>query len=667
MRERVGGVAAWLVGLGLALAMLTGGTAPALALALEARGMARAAAAQPPGGDAVKAAAFAQRVSAPPGDRFAIAVELTIEGELHIWPSAPKLPAELADFEPIPTAIKVDGAAALPSGVRVVPERAQWAKPDTISVRFTGEPLEIESYKGNTTVFVPVVIGGDAKPGPVEVRLSIDYQACDDTTCFPPGTAVATVTFDVAPEGAAVVVANEEKFGALSAATLAGADEAPTAGAGTRGPENASAGAHMRDFGAFGVSINIDTRGGWGLALILLVGIAGGVILNLTPCVLPVLPIKVLGLQNAAGSRGRLLWLGAMTFAGVIAFWLALGGLIAAGKVTAISEISSYWQFTLAVGIFILFMAIGMFDKFQVGLPSWVYAMEPDHSSTKGAFAFGILTAVLATPCVAPLAGSAAAWATTQPAWKILLVFGAIGLGMGLPYFILAINPAWVRWLPRAGPASSLLKQVLGLLMIAVAVFFIGTGLISLAATYPWIARQIHWWVIAVVVVLASAWLVYRTFGITKSGARRAVFTTLALACAAAGVWWAAGQTAQAKDDHELRALWREYDQDEVASAVRQGKTVVLEFTAEWCLICKTLERTVLSTEPVIRALQGENVVSFKIDLTSRTASGWEELARQKEAGIPLLVIQGPGLEQPWKRNAYGPGEVIETIEKAKK
>ena len=138
--------------------------------------------------------------------------------------------------------------------------------------------------------------------------------------------------------------------------------------------------------------------------------------------------------------------------AGIIFFWLVLGGLMAfVSGFTATNQLFQYPAFTITVGLIIGLMAIGMCGLFTIRLPGKLYMVNPKHDTVHGSFLFGIMTAVLSTPCTAPFMGAAAAWATTEPPGITMLVFAAIGLGMGAPYLILAAFPRLTDRMPKAG------------------------------------------------------------------------------------------------------------------------------------------------------------------------------------------------------------------------
>ncbi len=228
---------------------------------------------------------------------------------------------------------------------------------------------------------------------------------------------------------------------------------------------------HVFDFLGWRFSVGQDA---W--VIVLGLALIAGMLLNFTPCVLPVLPIKILSLQAHAKNPTRCFFLGLVFGAGIVAMFAVLG-LIMGGLVAKLSwgEFFQYWWANLLLGVIILGMGIGMLGAFTTNLPNWVYMFNPQSDSAKGSFFLGVLTAVLSTPCAGPLLGAALVWAATQPAWLALMMFIIMGVGMALPYVILTANPKWIDRLPRTGPGSELVKQVMGLLMIAAAIFFLGT------------------------------------------------------------------------------------------------------------------------------------------------------------------------------------------------
>ncbi|MFM9958838.1 MAG: protein-disulfide reductase DsbD family protein [Phycisphaerales bacterium] len=622
----------------------------------------------------VRVSAFAQRTWVTPDGDILLAVVIDHQNKFHTWPAAPAegetdlLPKDIAEFA-IRTRVTLAEQPAWVSAVGTtqypVPHPAKVADPSGQS-----SGLTVPCYSDRAVAFIPLVVKPDAPLGPVQLRVAVTFQACNDQVCMMP----QDVTLDVPIEIVSIAQAAEKNAAAAALVPpAANADDFKTfniqriaelrAGknvgtVGTAAASNASQGIR---FDAFGLQFTIDPRG-TGLILLLLAAFVGGIILNFTPCVLPVIPLKIMGLANSAGNPAKCFYLGSVMSAGVVAFWLILGVLILTiSGFTAISSLFSYPLVILGIGVFILVMGLGMFGMFTVSLPQSVYMLNPKQDSTAGSFGFGILTAILATPCTAPFMGTAAAWAAqTKSPVMVLSVFGAIGLGMAVPYFILSANPKLVSKMPSAGPASDLIKQVMGGLMIAVAMFFLGNALLGLLPKMKVIA-PIMWWGIALVAAATALWMLARTIRITPSAFKRVAVGVVALVLVAVPTLLAVNMTRRDP------IPWQDYEPATLTQTSADGNVVVLDFTAEWCLTCKALEQTVLRQPTVIKALNAPGVIPVKVDVTAKSAPGWQKLADMNEVGIPLLAVLKAGTgEVVFKSNAYTAQQVIDAIEKAR-
>jgi thiol:disulfide interchange protein len=581
-----------------------------------------------------------------PGDQIAIAVIFDHEPKWHIHTNEPVLtPAMVQEhFTPFETSIDVKTGSA-----KVFP--IQWPKVHTIPVDLVGKgkPEPYGVFEGRAIAFVPIQIPADAKPGTeLPVELAIAYQACDDKTCMGLEDVAETVTLRVV-ELALAGSKPDPDFAAFDLSAFA---------SGTNGSK-APIKAKPVKFDTFGWSFSIDTAG-FGFALLLLVAALGGLLLNFTPCVLPVVPLKIMSLSQSAGNPARCFFLGLVMSLGVVAFWVGIGAAIAfISGFTAINSLFQTPWFSLGVGAFILVMAIGMLGAFAVRLPQIAYMVNPSHDTATGSFFFGIMTAVLSTPCTAPFMGSAAAWAATQTPLITLATFGAIGAGMALPYLVLSAFPVLLSRMPRTGPASELIKQVMGLLMIAVAIFFLGTGLDPLLRLPIDPPIRLYWWLVAAVAVAAMAWLVYRTFQITRRPRPRVIWTGFAVVFALTSIWVAKLLT-------DLGPIpWVGYTPDRLAARMGENKIVVLDFTAEWCVNCKALEVGVLHRAEVVKLLTGPDVVPMRVDLTGNNVPGKQKLKELEWVGIPLLVVYGPGVTEPIMYDTYTVDMVREAIARA--
>jgi thiol:disulfide interchange protein len=597
--------------------------------------------------DEVVVSVKAQKQAVVPGETLAIAVVFDHEDGWHIHPNKPVVPPEMGDFTPIATTI----TPQVPDTVELWP--VQWPKAKAFPVNFGDEPAMYEVYGGRAIAYLPIRIAESATPGSeITISLRLVYQACDDINCLMPEDTTRPIRLRVISleEAAALpVVPVDPDFLGFDPAVFATAP----------GGEAAASVNKPVAFSVFGWNFSIDAAGA-GFVLLLTVAALGGFLLNLTPCVLPVIPLKIMGLSQAAGHPARCFLLGAVMSAGVIVFWIAIGGAIA--FISGFSAISSLFQtawFAIAVGAFILVMGIGMLGAFVVQLPRAVYMVNPSHETVPGSFLFGIMTAILSTPCTAPFMGSAAAWAATQNPAITLATFGAIGGGMALPYLVLSAFPKLVGRIPRTGPASELIKQTMGLLLIAVAIFFLGTGLDPLIRQPVDPPFRFFWWVIAAIATVAMLWLVFRAWQITRRPVLRVFWSGFAMVFTAGSIFVAA----HVADRGPI--AWIGYTPERLADYQARGKVVVLDFTAEWCLNCKALEAGVLHRPEIVRLLSHPDVIPLKVDLTGNNVPGRLKLQELQWVGIPLLAIYGPGVDEPIKYDAYTPEIVREAILRA--
>ena len=304
-------------------------------------------------------------------------------------------------------------------------------------------------------------------------------------------------------------------------------------------------------------------------------------------------------------------------------------------------------------------MAVGMCGLFSVRLPGKLYMVNPSHDSLHGSFLFGIMTAVLATPCTAPFMGAAAAWATTEPPAITLLVFTSIGVGMAVPYLVLAAFPQLTDRMPKAGPASELIKQVMGLLMLAAATYFIGVGLSGMLAEPPEPPSRSYLWFVVATVVAAGGWLSFRTFRITARWGRRIVFGGIGSLFIAGSLLGGIELTDKGPVD------WVYYQPDRYDAALADGDVVVLEFTAEWCLNCKALEQTVLASPQVVQLFQRGDAIPMKIDLTGNNTIGNDKLAAVGGLRIPLLIVVAPDGREVFRGDFYTVEQVVDAVRTA--
>jgi thiol:disulfide interchange protein DsbD len=594
--------------------------------------------------DQVAISTIASAKSVAPGGDIVVGVVFTMDEGWHIWP----VEGDDGEFDVFDSAIRTSIAipAAEVGAIKPHVGFATWPIVHGVKGDLGDGEKTYGVYEGRVVVFVPVTIEADAKEGTYELEFVVQFQSCDEESCAAPATAHVEALIEVSASGTSGEVPEEFRgFDGSVFAKIRAGDKAP----------------ELIEFNVFSLEFSIDVAAGGGFLLLLLVAALGGFLLNLTPCVLPVIPLKIMGLSAAAGNRLRCFQLGVSMSLGVVFFWMVLGGLIAGVKsFETISQLFQYPVFTISVGVVIAVMAVGMAGFFTIKLPSKVYSVQTNHESLSGSFLFGIMTAVLSTPCTAPLMGAAAAWATTQSPGTVLEVFAAIGSGMAAPYLILSAFPAIVEKMPRTGPASELVKQVMGLLLLAAGVYFVGAGLSGLMMTPPDPPSHLYWWVVAIIGVVAGAWLAAQTFRITTRRVPRGVFGILGLVIALASGLIGARMTSKGPID------WVYYTPERFAEAVANDQIILLDFTAEWCLNCKTLEATSLSQQAVVDLTKTDGIVPMKIDITGDNPDGRAKMAEANRLTIPLLVVYGKGGHPVFKSAAYTGNQVVEALNEAR-
>lgn len=595
----------------------------------------------------VQVVAAQQRVQ--PGAQLPVAVVFNLKPGWHINTHQPQVPSQLGSASSnIATTIKV--APGSNSSLAIHPTLIHWPKPHAVTVNFTGKAASYRVFSGKAVAYLPVNVDSSAAPGSKTLKLRITYQACNNRQCLMP-------VRDQPIELHVTVVKN--------AAASVTASQHP--GLFKDFPvdlwRKVQGGAASRiNFNLFGAAFTLDGRSTPGFITLLAIAALGGLLLNLTPCVLPVIPLKIMCLSQAAGRPARCLSLGLAMALGLVTFWLGLGAAMASlTGFTAVNQLFQSPLFTIGLGVFITMMAIGMCGLFAVRLPRIAYLTNPRHDTYVGSFAAGVMAAVLSTPCTAPFMGAALGWATRQGPTVSLATFAAIGAGMALPYLLLASYPRLVSRVPRTGPANVLVKQVMGLLMLAAGAYFMGVGITTITTSGSQSTSQIYWWPVMLLIAAAGAWLAWRTCRITGPIGMRITFAGLGVLLVVASLDGGVRLTARGPIN------WVPYTPARFAQALKRHHVVLMDFTAEWCLNCKVLEQSVLHDPAIVRTLDGANVVPMKVDLTSPQPAARVMLGKQGRRTIPLLVVFRPDGEAVFKSDFYTAPQVRRAIAKAGK
>lgn len=369
-----------------------------------------------------------------------------------------------------------------------------------------------------------------------------------------------------------------------------------------------------------------------GLLWMLALAFLGGLILNVMPCVLPVLSIKLASaLQAQDRGAGRIRAGFLASAAGVLAFFAALAGIVIGLRAAGVAvgwgvQFQSPVFLALMIGLMALFAA-NLMGLFEVGLSSDAQtrmARTESRGGWGGDFATGAFAAVMATPCSAPFLGTAVTFALTNGPLYTAAIFLAMGLGLALPFLIVAARPSLIRHLPRPGRWMATLRLVLGGLLLLAAAWLVTV----LAGAAGWlIASGVA---LAAAAMLAAIAVWRRAVPLGAAGLVAAV--ALALVLPAAG-----------PSPAKVTGPWQQFSRDRIADEVAAGQVVFVDVTADWCLTCKVNKRLVLDTSPVADLLAQDEVTAMRADWTRPNEAIATYLKDNARFGIPFNAVYGPG------------------------
>jgi len=391
-----------------------------------------------------------------------------------------------------------------------------------------------------------------------------------------------------------------------------------------------------------------------GIFTFLLFGFLGGIILNLMPCVLPVISLKIFGfIQQAGQSRQKILRSGIAFALGIFAWFIALALLLIALKAVGRDVTWGGFQFTnayfvLALSVIVLVFALNLFGVFEISLPQSMtrgLLSTTERKDDLGSFFQGVFATVLATPCTAPFLGTALGFAFSQSPAIILAMFVAIAAGMSAPYLLLSAQPAWLRFLPKPGSWMMHVKQFMGFLLLATLLF-----LLYVLGAQRGLEGAI--WASSFLLVISVACWIKGAFVVpTASAAKRSVAVVLMLVLVfASGVYFIGDKfysASVAATDSGLRGDWQAFAPDRLQAELEQGHPVFVDFTAAWCLTCKFNEANVLESQEVREAFQRRGVVKLRADWTNGDPVITKLLQQFGRPGVPLYVLYPGKSEEP--------------------
>jgi thiol:disulfide interchange protein len=389
----------------------------------------------------------------------------------------------------------------------------------------------------------------------------------------------------------------------------------------------------------------------------------GGLILNLMPCVLPVIGLKILGFAQQAGQdRAKIFALNLWYAAGMLVVFLALATLAAAAQL-GLSEQSLGWgqqfsstAFNIVMASIVFTMALSFLGVWEIPIPGFVGSGKAQKLSAQegasGAFSKGVLTTVLATPCSGPFLGPVFGFTLTQTPAVIYVLFTAIGLGMALPYLVIGAFPKLIAWLPKPGAWMDTFKQLMGFVMLGTVAFIF--SFMQKDFIVPTFVLLIALW--------AACWWIGRTPTYEPFGKQAMAWLQGGVVAALIG-WFAFTQLIPGKQE----LAWQPFDRAALAQFSQQGKTVLVDFSADWCATCKLNLKVAIDTPEVAKLVETNGVVPMLADWTNGSQEVTDMLAALGSNSIPVLAIfpaDRPG-EVIVLRDLVGKKQVLNALETA--
>ncbi|MCC7292295.1 MAG: thioredoxin family protein [Phycisphaerales bacterium] len=560
-----------------------------------------------------------------PGKTFDLLIEAQIKPEHHIQSDRPSQPGLIA------AEVTMDATEGIKFGPPKFPPAHER------EVEGLGK---LSEFSGTITIKVPCVVRDDPPKGPVTIAGLLTFQACTDKgQCYPAQTLAfswSSAGGAAAPSPGAGPQKPDASQGPGAAQPTGGAEPPPSAV--EKPPATADTGesgaALTETSGVAAASTAVAPETGLQTAsadadgsilLYLLFGFLGGLILNVMPCVLPVISIKILSfVQQAGEDRGRVLRLGLSFCAGIMAwFWV-------------FACVTLFWTPPLqnpgvVIGLTAIMFVFGLslFGVWEMNLPGFAAQAAGDATEKEGyggAFMKGLLATLLGTACTAPLLAGALSWASTQPKVVAFAVFTAAGVGMALPYFLLSANPGWMKFLPRPGNWMITFKQFMGFLLVGTAVWLLMTVAAQLGG--PGVVQTVSF----LTFLAVSCWMIGK-IGHGWSIGRQLRTWLAAAAVALLGGWFSFAYL------YNTPLHWVEYRKGLAEELASQGHTVLVDYTATWCATCKTNKALAIEVNSTVQLINALKVVAIHADYSKTDPEIEQELKQYGRPSVPMCLV----------------------------
>lgn len=557
----------------------------------------------------------------------------------------------------------------------------QWSSPraDKPVVEHEVGGEQVRYHEGPVTWTIDVEVPKGAEPGEHLLSGIIGYQSCSDESCDMPRAATFDVVVNVGQTqqpGNVPLSFITDRYSTAAKVSEAWSEKRPVS----------------LDLSTLKVD-GADEAAENSLPLMILYGLLGGLALNLMPCVLPVVGLKILAfVQQSGESRARVFELNLWYSLGLISVFLILAAL-AIGLGLGWGQQFSSLRFNIIMVAVVFVMGLSFLGIWELPIPGFAASGSAQDLASRegrlGAFSKGIITTILATPCTGPLMSTALIWAMKQPAPITMTVFGSIGVGMASPYLLIGMFPNLIRFLPKPGAWMDTFKNLMGFMLLATVIYLLTViAELSPAMVLPTLSLLFGLW--------AACWWIGRTPGTAPFDARiRAWAAALAFSALIAVFsfqWFddvmqqrfnamltkeVAAQLQSTGGSNEMAAAevdedaleWVPFNRQKLDQLIAENKTVMVDFTAAWCPNCKLLERLVLNTRPTREYVDTHGIVAMVADVTSWPEDETQLLQALIGTGgqIPVLAIFPAGRpNEPIVLNEmYTRGKLFEELDRA--
>jgi len=531
------------------------------------------------------------------GDNLKIAVKLVIKKDWHINSNKPN-----EDYL-IPVSLSL-------SSNSFKLNKVEYPSAKSIDLSFTNKPLSV--YEGETYIHGEISIDKNLKPGKYPAIFTLNYQACNNSSCLPPSSVSDTISIEITKDKNASNAINQDIF------TAARSENKVSGDSGKQVQKSDSN------------NLFSSTFEGKGFLLGLLLVFLGGLALNLTPCVYPLIPITIgyFGGQSEGNTR-RLVLMGILFVLGMSVTYSIVGVVTALSGAMFGALLQNTFVIVFIVLIFIV-LSLSMFGVYEFKLPdALVNKAGGAKAGLFGAFFMGLTMGIVAAPCIGPFVLGLVTYvaAKADPLFGFLLFF-VLALGLGTPYLVLAIFSGKIKKLPRAGEWMEAVKHIFGFILIGMAIYFLK----------PLLPKNIAEYILPSFMVIAALYLlIFEKLANNIRGFRifKIVFSIIILAIAVYAFI----------PSEKASIEWKVYSESSIPANLSDSDGMIIDFYADWCIPCKELDAMTFSNPGVIGA--AKNYHAFKADMT-KSLSPEVEVLRNKYniLGVPtVLIINSKGNE----------------------